>query len=415
MVETENEFTAWDITVEYETELFTFTEDSTASGVKGTSDGTGIQLLATNDANVTTTDGKATIATLSFTAAEPEATATGDFTVTEAKIAKTGDAQQTSGDYIIAAKKDTSVTIVVPETTTYTVTFEDADGTELGTVTVDENGKVAIADVPTATPADHYEFAGWNDGTGTAYTNDEIAELSVTADVTYTATYAAEKYDVTFDADEIEAPTKATYGENYNGEVADYDPNYEYTVIATFEGGVEKEYDVDTDGSFTIPARDIVGDMTLTVSKTLSGVTAAVYEYIGGETNPYSLVVVYGGAAGYTYNGQAMYRTAYYDGDGANTVNGYAYAYMIKGTTTSTAVLNALTPTTTAAEEITASYDVNFSGDTAIGDAQAVRDCYNGVNADNADLMGVFLRADVNASHKVDSTDISAVLNSLWK
>ncbi len=87
-----------------------------------------------------------------------------------------------------------SLRVVVTENApTYTVTWNNWDGTEL-----EKDGNVEEGTTPTyngATPEKEeddentYEFAGWTDGTNTYGLDDELPE--VTADVTYTDTFTA--------------------------------------------------------------------------------------------------------------------------------------------------------------------------------------------------------------------------------
>lgn len=129
-------------------------------------------------------------------------------------------------------------------------------------------------------------------------------------------------------------------------------------------------------------------------------------DYVGG----YSLIVVYGDAEGYLYDGNAMYRAAYYDREPEDSPN-TAFVYIVEGAPAVEDVLKLLSETEDAAEEITASDDVNGSGSVDIADVQAVADCYNGVG-DLETYMEVYLRADVNADHVVNSKDAESVLEN---
>lgn len=382
-------FNAYDITVTYDPALFTYGDDTTGSVT-----------IADYGKNFTSGD---TVKTLTFTAKNSlSATNTGEFGITKAKIAVSGVALEAKDAYP-AATEGASVDILLK----YAVTFLDQDGNVIQTVTVTEGRQVTAADIPDAPDLAHYTFNGWSNGIDEDLLYaDDIAGLAVTAPVTYTAVYTADTYAVDFDSAEINAATTATYGTDYTGTVAGYDGNYAYTVTAVFDGGSSQDYAVNEDG-FTIPGTDVTGNMTLTVNKVINGVNVAVYgDYVGG----YSLVVAYGTAGGYSYNGNAMYRTAYYDGDDANTDGRTAYAYIVKGAVSEADAFAALAATNSA-EEITDSYNVNASANVDIADVQAVADCYN-IQGELAKDMPVYLRADVNASHQVDTTDANLVLEN---
>lgn len=380
------DFSAYDVTVTYDPTLFTYEGDTTGS-------------VTITDYGKSFADG-ATVSTLTFTAVDSlEQTATGAFGISTAKIAVSGVALQPKDAYP-AATEGASVDILLK----YAVTFRDQDGGEIKTVTVTDGERVAAADIPTAPSLEHYTFNGWKDADGNVRSAEDILALPVTAPVAYTAVYTVDTFAVTFDPAEIDAAGTAAYGADYAGTVVGYDSNYAYTVTAAFAGGDSKDYPVGEDGSFTIPGTDVTGDMTLTVTKAIQNVSVQVYEdYVGG----YSLVVVYGTADGYRYDGNAMYRTAYYDADTADAAD-KAFAYLIEGTTTENEVLKVLAAADSA-EEITASYNVNASANVDIADVQAVADCYN-VVGDLTEVMPVYLRADVNADHVVNSTDADRVL-----
>ena len=87
-----------------------------------------------------------------------------------------------------------------PEPTTYTVTFVDYDGTELDSDDVEEGVTPTAPTNPTRTG---YTFAGW-------YPTIE----AVTSNTTYTATYSANTYTVTFYTNSVEYATATyTYGD----------------------------------------------------------------------------------------------------------------------------------------------------------------------------------------------------------
>ncbi len=71
---------------------------------------------------------------------------------------------------------------------TYTVTFKDGD-TEIGTATVQHGGKVATADIPTPPTHEGEDFAGWD---------VDLANTTITSNITVNATYTASEYEVKF-------------------------------------------------------------------------------------------------------------------------------------------------------------------------------------------------------------------------
>src|SRR5690606_38648242 len=69
---------------------------------------------------------------------------------------------------------------------TFTVTFEDHDGTELKVETVDYGSDATAPAAPSRTG---YSFTGW-----------DVAFTNVTADITVTAQYSVNNYTVSFDS-----------------------------------------------------------------------------------------------------------------------------------------------------------------------------------------------------------------------
>lgn len=148
-----------------------------------------------------------------------------------------------------------------------------------------------------------------------------------------------------------------------------------------------------SNNKFTMPE----GNVTVTATFKSTGLDYQVEttEYVTGV----SLVTVTGdNAAGYTYNGNAMYKVAAY---GENV-----YVWLVKGTADKTLVAEAATGT---APVIAAGYDVNGTGKVDFNDAGAAFGCYNGAY-DVVEYMAMFLRADVNGDKTVDAADVNAVL-----
>lgn len=417
------EFAAWDIVLTYDTALFTYQSASGTATTNGTvkdTDGS-IQLLATSDANFTA---ETTIATLTFTAKEGTEGQPGSFGLTADIAASVASLTENA---VTAAT--TGTTVAIKASTTYTITFYAEDGATISTINVpmegENAGKIDSTVIPVAPDVDYMTFAGWKLNDTTSYTAAELVNLTVTGNMSLTATYTAKEYTVSHTG--ITGADTATYFDAYEGTIQNYSSSYTYTVTVTATDGsttlyTVKSADIDSTGKFTIPEGVITGNVTLTVSKSLGDVAIAVYEnYVAGQGDDgiaYSLIVVYGTAAGYEYDGNAMYRVAAYDGDRLNTITGgKAYAYMVSGTPTTDEVERDLevADATDGAHTINDDNDVNGTGTTDIADAQAVRDCYNAKNADSARLMATYLRADRDGDHEVDSDDITIVMDKLTR
>lgn len=130
----------------------------------------------------------------------------------------------------------------------FTVTFKDWDGSLLGTVIVAKDAGVATADVPQPPARQGYKWNGW----------DGIISR-VTADVTVTAQYTAERYSVSFYSKAGSLVLKETKDFNYTYDalpvaVAEYNAVYDgfrFTAWKTAEGQrFETPYRVIGDVSF---------------------------------------------------------------------------------------------------------------------------------------------------------------------
>lgn len=421
----EKKFAAWDITLTYDTTLFTYKPASDTDTTNGTvteaeTAGT-LHLTSTNNENF---NSETTIATLVFTAADGKEGQTGNFNLTQAKLAESGKALTENA---VSADILNNASVKIKEIETYAVTFYQEDGTTvIGTINVLKNtGKIDNTELAgiVAPAVAHKEFESWKLDETTSYTAAQLLQLTVTGDMSLTATYKATEYMVTHTG--ITGADKATNFAAYEGTIQNYSSNYTYTVTVKVADGTVlytvENTGINSTGKFTIPAGKITGNVTMEVTKSMGKVAIQVYEnYVAGKGEngtAYSLVVVYGTAAGYTYDGNAMYRVAAYDNDKANTISGgMAYAYMIadEGTTVDDVekVLK-VADTTDDAHKITASNDVNGTVTIDIADAQAVRDCYNAKNADSVKLMPTYLRADRDGDHEVDSDDITIVMDKL--
>ncbi len=392
----ENDFRGAAITVAYDASKFEYVDHTKGNAgdaaarwnVEKTSNGVEIQF-----SNSTLVAKDTGLLTLNFKALNVSETTSGSFTPA-GKAGENGNM-----DWPAATPTADSVEIVKQ----FTVTFKDKDGVTLttgGTVTVDQGTKLTAAQIPTAPAVEHYKFDKWNDGTSD-YTADEITSREVTADVTYTAKYVASKYAVTL-GEHLEGEAEATYDVAYSGTIEDayYSEHYAYHVQYSVDNG-QTWKDAQVSGkSFTVPGAEIVGPMSVRVSRSIQGIEfTTVADYING----YTLVLVQGSADAYSFNGSAMYKYA----ENAYVRNGktYSFAYVVKGDAGS--VGEQIETCAAPAGVIADTRDVNASGKVSFEDVHKVFEVANKVEI--AD-MAMVLRADVNRDGKVDGSDINAIL-----
>ncbi len=241
-------------------------------------------------------------------------------------------------------------------------------------------------------------------------------------------------FDVTV-GDGVVAPSTADTITDYEGEIKEYNPEYNYDIIVDMDG--KGEFNVDyneTTGEFTIDNADIVGDFTIDAVRTgIKGVTTddvEIYEYVAGK---YALVLLNADSARtYAYNGALMYKTPQYDTVAGKKVH---FGYLVKETAfeiDSTGSLNteankalALSKITLASgtnpsiDKIEIVGDANGTGIVDVNDIQAVWNCYNVESNDGAGVnvnMPLYLRADICGANaagrdkKVDVADLNAVI-----
>lgn len=294
---------------------------------------------------------------------------------------------------------------------------------------------------------DHYYLdtsaAGTADGTviGT-YTFKALAQdTEVTGNFTLDSYAAAENMDDAFSgnetADAVSGPASVTIKLIPAGST---DPEG----LTVFADDVEKPYDGnaygvtatanktgatiryrDASGSYTLtesPKYKDVGEYTVYFKATLKGyadatgsatvkITEPVYhveseEYVAG----YSLVQIYTNTTGlkFTYDGRTMYdvTNAGYTPDTTTDTYTTVYAVVVEGSLDTTKV--AYTASTTAAEKIVYSNDVNGSGKVDMNDTLSVVAVYNTRGITDANMM-IVLRADVDHSKEVDASDWAIV------
>ncbi|MBR3864542.1 MAG: hypothetical protein IKJ19_05490 [Clostridia bacterium] len=140
-----------------------------------------------------------------------------------------------------------------------------------------------------------------------------------------------------------------------------------------------------------------VTDDTKEVSISLDCTVEVKADYVQG----YSLIVVKGSDAGYSYNGEKMYYVESYEG----------FAILVEGAVSAEEVALVLSKASDCVE-IVKTYDVNASyvadGKIDLKDATAVYAC-SALDFDVASYMELFLRADVNNDYKVNMFDINLI------
>ena len=346
-----------------------------------------------------------TVLKLSFTAQAVTTTSTGNFGFNAA----TADVvENLTGDALAAATVTDAVTILGAFTVTYKVEGQ-ADATE----------QVYDGESPVNVPADptkeHYDFAGWKSSADTAdpptlLQKAAIEATVVTADVTYTAKFTPKTFDVDLPDDgSLTGDPTATYGDDYEVKIEDYDPeNYDYEVEYEITDPVTGEV-IDTGtatidpttGEAIIPGGEIIGNVTVTLTQTLKDATVEVFaDYVTG----YTLVTAYRTgaedhkAAAYSYGGNNMFYSDAYE----------AYAWIVAGAKTVEEAKAEISKGTSAGT-IPTGNDVNGTGIVDNNDVALTFQCYKVFTPVTAANVQYYLRADVNASHKVDMDDISAV------
>lgn len=234
-----------------------------------------------------------------------------------------------------------------------------------------------------------------------------IPAASVTGAIFLTVTRTAKPITATLVATPsgaftLSGDTAATKGADYTATIGDYDANnYAYEISLTVGGASVAAPAPDANGVITIAGANVTGNFTLTVTRTLANFAVQVFDdYVTGWT----LVTVAKTAANhdspvYNYNGNAMLY-----------VNAYgAYAYLISGVVTEADAKTKVTLGTASAGTIAAGYDVNNTGKVDYSDALLTYRCYVKAYQTPATAMESYLRADVDGSHKVDTTDVSEI------
>lgn len=180
----------------------------------------------------------------------------------------------------------------------------------------------------------------------------------------------------------------------------DEDGNYTLTESPTFTavGEYEVKYQVTLKGYETV-----TGTVVITIEA--PDFMFETIEYVPG----WSLVLVYSDyeASSYLYNGVAMFDVS----AAKYQYNGESYAKVFGLVVAGDAYQDSVSYTSTAAEVVTYSTDINNSGTTEINDVVNTIAVYNGDAAYMTDAQMVkVLRSDVNCSKYVDSDDTQAVI-----
>gem|GEM_PF-5379392 len=373
-----------DIKVAYDTDLFTY--DAWTGSASRVTEANGKITVG-----VWGSCSEGTLATLSFTAKSVAATTAGDFEITTAQV--------TTYDLALAG---TYATVEIGEGVSVTVNaqiavsfYEQGGSTLIDTCTVGSDGKLAT--VPTASAVTYYDFAGWSDGTNT-YTAAELLARTFTANASFTAVYTPKTFTVTLGTG-LTGADSATYGVDYVGVISGYDADDYMYSVTYIVGGKSLSATVNSNGTFTISGGDITGALSVSVTGTYIGFTVTVHEdYVAG----YTLVLVDGDAANYSYDGSNMYYVERYE----------AFAYIVEGSITAADAKAKITISTGTAVTITDNYNVNGRNGVDLNDVVAVVGCY-AAYYDVDQYMDMYLRADVDGSYTVDSADAALVWDNM--
>lgn len=284
-----------------------------------------------------------------------------------AEISADGNGQCTIPGTAITAP----VSVIVESVKTYVVTFQTLAGGGLDSSTeatsvskVFTEGHVLTADeVPAPNPAAGYSFDKWD--------VNPVGQ-AVTAAVTYTASFKANSYRVTW-PDGFSGPTDtATYGEDLVFDPMDGSGNLltdvKYQVGAD---GDEIELTIGADGAYTIPGAAITGDVTVigTVTQFSGSVLFITYDqYKALESGTKIAVLTTASGVNDTVftmeDGSSFYWSEKYK----------AYLHIVSADMTAAGILSQLTVAAGTAETVGYSGDVNGSGGVTAADAGMVND-----------------------------------------
>ena len=343
----------------------------------------------------------------------------------------TDDAKITSPDFDpdIVSPVASSDTIDLAITDTVKVTFNAG---EYGTVDVEAIEVVRGGSVTAPTPTikdehnGHYSFDKWVTEEG-----GEVAAIfdPVDGDMTVYAAYTADKIDLPEDDKKLdpdapdptdpidpgykdEEPSDGPhYKEDYTIKVAPYLPDqytYEVKYTNTDTGANEETATDNNNGTFTIPGEHVTESLTISITATPIG-ELSVSAYSSGVALV-KLTREKLTSSGYQYDGHDMFYS-----------NG-AYVYLVKISddyTVDDVQMGAATKvkysSTANCESVEAQKDINGDKqDNALYDLACIAEIYRGaplfigrIEAHNANMMKLYLRADLTKDGKVDSSDFA--------
>lgn len=363
-----------------------------------------------------------------------------DITVTMGSVEQTDPTIGTDGKFTISPVTGDLVITYTATAKNYTVTWSDDDNAvnddqQVATVT---HGTDIIFDVPAnldpvgTTPGYKYivTITETDDTTKTiAATSDENTSGGLTytidgdlieADITITITketVAANQVTVTITGADV---TASVNGEELTSPAT---VAKDSDVVLTLTPEVGYNYEVKLgetditseildDNQYTI--ENIAESVTVTVTKTLDTSSVDVQQYVQLDGTVMWLVTINGNGTTqidgktYSYDGGNMYWSSKYQ----------AYCYLVVAENLDEDIAKAAIGATLVAQAATAvnyEMDVNISGTKDVNDAQLVWNMYsaeyNGFTT-NVD-MEKFLRADVNGSKAVDTSDAAAIITAI--
>lgn len=252
-------YNAYDLTMTYDTENLTYVSGEGADPLTTITEQNGtIRILGCGDDKAVGTK----VATLNFT---PKKAAAAAVQLTAAKIDMRENANlQDTPSAVISGTGSSTITGSV-----YQVSL--GEGLR-GEATAVPKQDYTFA----ATDAEHYDYAitAKVNGQEVAVTDNgdgtyTIPGASVTGNLDITAVMTAKQYKVTVDGtgkDDVTAAAQASYNTDYTFTV-DQKDNYTYAVAVTIDGEAYTGYTAEN-GAYTIPGKDICGNITIQVDKT---------------------------------------------------------------------------------------------------------------------------------------------------
>ncbi len=181
---------------------------------------------------------------------------------------------------------------------------------------------------------------------------------------------------------------------------------YTYTVTAQAGG---RTVDVsEKNGTYTIAAKDVTGDVTITVDKKID-MQVAVNEYVKLDGKTMFLVSVAGtpeAGKTFAYDGVPMFYSEKYQA--------YCWLVISREVLDASAVKEHIQMA--AADEVRLRYDLDINGTQAvdINDAQMTYNMYNAAYDDFTKVsMDKFLKADTNGSKNLNVEDAAAIVHQL--